>query len=262
MVANRLVGGDYVEPYAGGAGVAITLLGLEYARHIHINDINRAVHAFWWAVLNENEALCGRIRRTRVTMREWQRQREVQTEDCPSPLDLAFSTFFLNRTNRSGIVLGGVIGGKAQAGEWKLDARFNKEDLISRIERIGRWRRRINLYNLDAAHMLTEVLPQLPKRSLVYLDPPYYVKGSGLYEHHYKHSDHAEIARMVGQISQPWLVSYDDVPEIRELYLGYRQQPFSLTYSAQSRYQGAEVMIFADKLATPDEVITSRSAVA
>lgn len=262
MSANRLVGGDYVEPYAGGAGVAITLLGLEYARHIHINDLNRAVHAFWWAVLNRNEGLCKRIRSTRVTLREWRRQRDVQTAESPDPLDLAFSTFFLNRTNRSGIVLGGVIGGKEQAGSWKLDARFNKEDLVYRIERIGRLRRRINLYNLDASQMIENVLPELPRRSLVYLDPPYYVKGAGLYEHHYGHDDHDRISHLVGTITQPWLVSYDNVPQICDLYRKYRQQAFGLNYSAQSRYKGAEVMIFSDGLLTPSEITVSRAAAA
>ena len=262
MAQNRLVGGDYVEPYAGGAGVAITLLRLEYARHIHINDLNRAVHAFWWASLHRTEDLCKRIRTTRVTMREWHRQRAVQALADPEPLDLAFSTFFLNRTNRSGIVLGGVIGGKEQAGEWKLDARFNKPDLIDRIERIGRLSRRINLYNLDAAKMITEILPDVPRRSLVYLDPPYYVKGAGLYEHHYQHDDHAQIARTVESIKQPWLVTYDNVPQIRMLYGQHRQEIFGLRYSAQSRYEGSEVMIFSPGLITPDEVVVSRAAAA
>ncbi|WP_235062491.1 hypothetical protein [Xylella taiwanensis] len=120
MSANRLIGGDYVELYAGGAGVAMTLLRLDDARHIHINDLHASVHAFWWVVLHRNEDLCQRIRNTRISMREWHRQRAVQTEASPDPFDLVFSTFFLNRTNRSGIVLGGVIGGKGRRehGRW------------------------------------------------------------------------------------------------------------------------------------------------
>lgn len=262
MSANRLVGGDYAEVYAGGAGVAITLLGLEYARHIHINDLNRAVHAFWWATLHRTEELCRKIREARMTIEEWNRQRAVQLQSDPDPLDLAFSTFFLNRTNRSGIVLGGVIGGKRQDGPWKLDARFNRDDLIGRIQRIGRLRRRINLYNLDATKMISCVLPDISRKSLIYLDPPYYVKGAGLYEHHYQHEDHAEIARLVGSISQPWLVSYDNVPPIVELYSPYQKSIFGLNYSAQSRYKGSEVMIFSPGLATPHEVKVSRAAVA
>ncbi len=260
--ANRLVGGDYAEVYAGGAGVAVTLLGLEYVRHIHINDVNRAVHAFWWAVLSRTEDLCRRIETCVVSMEEWQRQRAIQAEPDPDPLDLGFSTFFLNRTNRSGIVLGGVIGGKEQSGKWKLDARFNRVDLIERVRRIGRLRRRINLYNMDAAAMIAEVLPGIPRRSLVYLDPPYYVKGAGLYEHHYRHVDHVEIARLVRTINQPWLVSYDNAPQITQLYQDYRQQTFGLNYSANRRYSGSEVMVFSNGLVTPPKVFVSRAAVA
>jgi len=260
--ANRLVGGDYAEVYAGGAGVAVTLLGLEYVRHIHINDVNRAVHAFWWAVLSRTEDLCRRIETCVVSMEEWQRQRAIQAEPDPDPLDLGFSTFFLNRINRSGLVLGGVIGGKEQSGKWKLDARFNRVDLIERVRRIGRLRRRINLYNMDAAAMIAEVLPGIPRRSLVYLDPPYYVKGAGLYEHHYRHVDHVEIARLVRTINQPWLVSYDNAPQITQLYQDYRQQTFGLNYSANRRYSGSEVMVFSNGLVTPPKVFVSRAAVA
>ena len=126
MAANDLVGGHYLEPFAGGAGVALSLLALEYASHVHINDLNRSVHAFWQSVLREPEELCSLISRTRVSMAQRRRQCAVQTDPDASPLELGFSTFFLNRVNRSGIILGGVIGGHDQAGDWKLDARYNK----------------------------------------------------------------------------------------------------------------------------------------
>ena len=130
---NGLTGGHYVEPYAGGSAVALSLLMLEYASHVHINDLNRSVHAFWEAVLSDTDRLCARIKSKRISMAEWNRQRAIQADLDADPLDLAYSTFFLNRTNRSGIILGGVIGGKNQDGPWKLNARFNKLDLIQRI---------------------------------------------------------------------------------------------------------------------------------
>lgn len=260
--ANRLVGGHYAELYAGGAAIAISLLRLEYVRHVHINDLNRSVFAFWHTVLHRNADLCRRIRSTRVSMAEWRRQREVQLADAPDLFDLAFSTFFLNRTNRSGIILGGVIGGKAQSGKWSLNARFNKHDLIERIECIGRLHRRISLYNRDAAAFIEGVLPGLPERSLVYLDPPYYVKGAGLYQNHYVHQDHVRIAGLVDTIRQPWLVSYDNAPEIRHLYREHRQQVFGLRYSAQLRYEGSEVMVMSPGLQTPEDIVPSRAAAA
>lgn len=259
---NGLTGGHYVEPYAGGSAVALSLLMLEYASHVHINDLNRSVHAFWEAVLSDTDRLCARIKSKRISMAEWNRQRAIQADLDADPLDLAYSTFFLNRTNRSGIILGGVIGGKNQDGPWKLNARFNKLDLIQRIERIASFRHSISLYQLDASELLKKVLPTLPKRSLVYLDPPYYVKGKGLYENHYDHSDHAGIAKLVGSIKQRWIVSYDNVPEIRDLYASHSQRIFGLRYSAQSRYEGSEVMFFSKDLSVPSEIIPSRARAA
>lgn len=261
MDANGLTGGHYAEAYAGGAAIAVALLKLEYASHIHINDLNRSVYAFWHCVLHDTEALCRRIRRTRVSMAEWRRQRAVQDLADVEMLDLAFSTFFLNRTNRSGIIRGGVIGGKQQSGHWKLDARYNKDDLIGRIERISALRSRISLYQCDAAKFIVDVLPTVPRRTFVYLDPPYYVKGKGLYEDHYEHDDHAEIADLVSGIRQPWVVSYDNVDPIRQLYQKQRQFFFGLRYSAQSRYEGSEILV-AGPGVTIGEIRPSRAIAA
>ena len=262
MRSNKLVGGHYLEPFAGGAGVAVSLLALEYASHVHINDINRSVHAFWRCVLQEADDLCAMIRSTRVSMTQWRHQRQVQNDVTASPLELGFSTFFLNRVNRSGIILGGVIGGRAQAGDWRLDARYNKVDLIDRIQRIAQMRDRITLYNMDAEKLVREVVPTLPRKLLCYLDPPYYVKGKGLYEDHYRHQDHAAVAHEVAALDRPWIVSYDNVPQIHTLYKPFRHRIFGLRYSAQDRYQGSEVMFFAPGLRIPAEVVPSRAAAA
>lgn len=261
MRDNGLTGGHYAEAYAGGAAIAITLLRLEYARHIHINDLNRSVHAFWHCVLHDTEALCRRIKDTRVSIAEWRRQRRVQDLEDVEMLDLAFSTFFLNRTNRSGIIRGGVIGGKQQAGAWKLDARYNKVDLTTRIQRIAALRSRITLYQHDAVEFIRRVLPTLPRRTFVYLDPPYYVKGKGLYEDHYEHADHTEIARLVTTIRQPWVVSYDNVEPIRQMYKQHRQFFFGLRYSAQSRYEGSEILVAGPGVAV-GEIRPSRAIAA
>jgi DNA adenine methylase len=251
--ANNLFDGHYVEPYAGGAGVAFALLFEEYASHIHINDLNKSIYTFWHVALNETENLCRMIHDTPVNMNEWERQKEIQ--DHPqeySLLNLAFSTFFLNRTNRSGIIRGGVIGGRNQNGKWKIDARYNKKDLVYRIEKIAGYKERISLYNLDASGFIKSVLPALPMLSLVYLDPPYYVKGAGLYENHYCHDDHESVASIVtSKIKQMWIVSYDNTPAIRKFYKDYRQLDYGLHYSAADRYQGSEVMIFCNQLSVP-----------
>jgi len=256
---NKLEGGEYVELYAGGAGIAVSLLLNGVISHIHINDINKSINSFWHAVTNHSKDLCKKIISTDVTIDEWYRQKEIQENLDSDPLDLAFSTFFLNRTNRSGIINGGVIGGKSQAGQWTLDARYNKEDLVSRIKKIAAAKNQISVYRQDAADFIEKTLPHLGKKTLVYLDPPYYVKGKGLYQNHYEHADHAEIARLIRKIRQPWVVTYDNVPEIVSLYEKYPQAFFGLQYSAQSKYSGTEILISKPKLKLPDSIAPTRS---
>lgn len=254
--ANGLVDGIYVEPYAGGAGVALELVLHEYVKKVYINDISAGVSAFWRSVLDNTDALCAMISSANLTMDEWRRQRDIQNRpEEHDDLTLGFSTFFLNRTNRSGIIAAGVIGGKEQKGIWKMDARFNTADLIQRIHVIARIRNRIQFHQQDALDFLDSVVPSLPEKSLIYLDPPYYVKGSELYLHHYQHDDHVKIAKHIAQFqNRNWIVSYDNAPEVRPLYSKFRNIVYGLSYSAQGHHKGAEIMFFSNGLTIPDAV--------
>lgn len=255
---NGLTGGHYVEPYAGGASVALALVLRGLVSRAHINDIDPSVHAFWHSVLKEPEALCRLIVDTRVTAKEWQRQKVIQRSPAGhSKLELGFSTFFLNRTNRSGIIASaGMIGGARQAGVWKLDARYNKSELVDRVERIADVADRIRLHRSDAAKLLNRLMPKLPEKSFMYLDPPYYVKGtSRLYANSYEHDDHVQVAEIVRAARTPWLVSYDDQVQIRTMYDGFRRRRFQLSYTARDRYEGAEVLVFSNLLRIPRSIV-------
>ena len=252
IIKNGLLGGHYAEPYAGGAGIAWKLLFNKYVSHVYINDINRSVHAFWWSVLNQPDELCRLIQDTKVSIEEWHRQKKVQADPNADPLSLGFSTFFLNRTNRSGIVWAGVIGGKKQDGLYKLDARFNKKNLVPRIQKIAGYKEMISLSNLDALVFIKSQIPLLPEKTLIYFDPPYYKKGAGLYENHYQHDDHQKVAIAVSDVSHKWIVSYDNVPEISDMYSVYPKITYDLTYSAADRYSGSEAMFFSPGLLIPD----------
>lgn len=263
MELNDLIGAHYVEPYAGGAGIAISLLYLEYADHIHLNDLDPSVHAFWRALLDHPEELVRLVRDTPVTVDEWRKQRALQFSKEPvDTLALGFSTFFLNRTSRSGIIRGGAIGGVNQGGEWKINARYKPDVLVKRIEKVASYASRISLYNLDAAVLIREILPTIPERALVYLDPPYYEKGSALYQSSYRHDDHERIAGQVADIRQKWIVSYDNVEPIRRFYAAYRQETFGLNYSAAKRYEGVEVMVYGPGLKRPGQIRPCRGEAA
>ena len=247
---NLLCDGVYVEPYAGGASVALSLLINEYASKVIINDIDRSIYAFWYSVINRTADLCQMIKDTPVTPHEWEVQKRIQKEKTRcSLLKLGFSTFFLNRTNRSGIINAGIIGGKAQSGKWKMDARYNKIELIRRIERISQYRNKIELYNLDAVALVKKLRRVLPSNTLFYFDPPYYVKGQDLYLNYYNYQDHQQIADEIINVSrQKWIVTYDNVRQIKKLYSEFRQVKYTLNYSAAKANKGEEIMIFSDNL--------------
>ena len=213
-------------------------------------------------MLRQPDELCALIRDTPVTLEERLRQKAVQRDPDAGILELGFSTFYLNRTNRSGIIGGGVIGGNDQSGEWKIDARFNRPDLIKRIEKIASYSSRISLTNVDALVLIRDHLPKIPERSLVYLDPPYYTKGKKLYQNHYKHDDHAAIADLVCSIRQKWIVSYDNTDPITQLYSAYDHETFGLSWSARSRYEGSEIMVFGPGVARPPEIEVWRGVAA
>lgn len=266
MRANSLDGGHYLEPFAGGAGVALELLFDKHATQIHINDLDPAVHAFWSAATSDPDGLLRLLRDTPINMEEWHRLRHVMLSQDPdvSATERGFATLFVNRTNRSGILKGGVIGGKDQTGTYKLDARFNKDMIASRLDRIAQHADKITVHQEDAFSLLNRASDFLPDRSLIYLDPPYYVKGRDLYRNFYKHDDHLQIARLLQSpaFTRPWIVSYDSAPEICEMYSDAEALKYGLHYTAQARYVGDEVMFFKDGLAVPDAKIPKSPSVA
>lgn len=252
--SNGLSDGRYVEPYAGGAAVAWELLLTGVVRRVSINDISLPVFSFWHSVLNSTDELCRLIRDCPLTIEEWDRQKDVfrrpRETDC---LNLGFSFFFLNRTNRSGILNGGVIGGRDQTGKWKIDARFNKSNLISRIEKIALLKSRIEVTNLDAVKFIENNARRFGEKTLLYIDPPYFEKGRFLYHDAYRADDHATVAEAVKALKgMNWVVSYDDVRPIHDLYENSPWLQYTLNYSARNITRGREVMFFSKNLLVPD----------
>lgn len=253
---NGLGDGEYAEPYCGGAGVAMNLLINEFVSKVHLNDVDPAIHAFWWCVLHDTKEFCRRVKTVKLSVATWRRQRTILNSPADfSKEQLGFAAFFMNRVNRSGILAAGPIGGFAQTGEWGMDARFNREALCRLIQTIAAYKDRICLSQLDALDFIQEVLPMLPRRSLVYFDPPYVVKGKRLYKNSYTAEDHGRIANAIRALERPhWIVSYDDVPLITDLYRGFASSSYEINYSANRRSAGGELMFFSRDLVIPSVV--------
>lgn len=260
--ANGLSDGRYIELYAGGAGIAWQLLITGVVRRVVINDISPQVIAFWQSVIQHTEELCKHIRDVPLTVEEWDRQKEIfRRPENTSTLELGVSCFYLNRTNRSGILNGGVIGGRDQVGKWRMDARFNREDLVRRIVKIADCAGRIEVSCADAVEFLKTIASGFGEKDLIYVDPPYYEKGRFLYYDAYGPDDHAEVATLMSELEKPrWVVSYDDVEAINRLYAFAPRLRYTIGYSARRRKRGHEVMFFSKGMAVPELAAPLREA--
>lgn len=263
ICVDNQINGHYVEPYAGGASVALYLLLKNKVTEITINDFDRSIYAFWHSVLNNTKKLCDLIESTEINIENWQKAKEIQKNKSQAKLlDLGFSTFFLNRTNISGIINAGVIGGIEQKGKYKMDCRFNKQDLIKRIKEIAKYKKQINLYNLDALELIKKIQAESNNnRTIFYFDPPYYLKGSSLYMNHYKDDQHKEVSDAIKKIKNiNWIVSYDNTPEIEKLYKWVSKKftkKYSFNHSAYKAREGKEILFFSKNLQVPNTVLNT-----
>lgn len=278
---NSLTVSTYIEPFAGGAGIAMKMLLRDEIGSVVLNDLDPAIASFWRAIASCPKELISFVDEVDVSLEEWTVQRErynrlrrkaldgFSASNCDKtttagpigPLDflsenesfeLACSSLFLNRTNRSGIMSGGPIGGQQQEGYYKIDARFNKDGLIRKIEAISKRSDSIIVHNLDAVDFFKDVIETIPEAEkasvLAYFDPPYVAKGPGLYENSLTTSDHENISRMIHGCGLNWILTYDNEPLVDRLYGDLNPSEISINYCAYKSKQGKEVLVLSPSL--------------
>lgn len=255
---NGAKGGTYYELYAGGAGAAINLLFSNVVGKVVINDADYRIYSFWHSILNHTKKFLNAIDNCEISIDEWNRQKQIYgNAEREHQFDVGFATFFLNRTNRSGIIHNaGPIGGLKQTGNYLIDVRFNKETLKARIAAIAAQKARLELYNFETEAFLQDrTLFKSTKKSFFYLDPPYYYKGKELYLNNYSHDQHKNLSLILGKSKiKNWLVSYDNVIEIKSMYKGYRTSKFTLNYSLQVKKEASELLVFSNSLIIPEQL--------
>jgi DNA adenine methylase len=242
--SNGMVEPTYVEPFAGGAGAALSLLLTERVSQIVVNDLDPAIAAFWRAVLGSSEEMIKRVGDVELSVNEWRRQKELHLSESASDLDRGFATLFLNRTNRSGILRSGPIGGYDQSGKWKIGARFNRVTLAERLALIAKYRSRIVLREEDGGSVISEFSPA---GAFLYVDPPYFEQGGELYLNSFSDLDHEDLADLLHKERLGrWILTYDNVPRAVELYRDLKHAEFDLRYSAHRSRTAKELMVFSD----------------
>lgn len=244
---NGLAGCTYVEPFAGGAGAGLNLLVTGQVSKVVINDLDPAIHAFWASLVRDPEALIARIQRVALNVREWRRQKEIYASDDAEVEARGFATFYLNRTNRSGVLNGGPIGGLDQTGNYLIDARFNREALAERVRTLGLYRNKIIVTALDGRTVARNYASRT--NTFVYVDPPYFEKAGSLYMNYFRADDHAALAEDLNAKARGhWLLTYDAVPQVKDLYGDRRIRRFGLNYSAHRVTKATEVAVLSDAL--------------
>jgi len=260
---NGLEGCTIYELYAGGAGASLSLLFEDVCQKIVLNDLDHHIYAFWDSILNQTDEFVDLLERTSINMDVWNEQKSIfDTSKSRSNLEIGFATFFLNRTNRSGIInRAGPIGGTSQKGNWTIDARFNKEELINRILRVAKYRDRIEIRNEEAIKVIASTRSKDKSHAFFFLDPPYYEQGRRLYLNSYKDSDHVKLKETLEKDGDLyWLLTYDDCPRINSLYRSFRSSDLPMNYALQEKRTAREVMIFSDQMSLPTSFDVGRSS--
>ncbi|MBQ8704262.1 MAG: DNA adenine methylase [Bacteroidales bacterium] len=254
---NNLTDIVYAEPYAGGAGAAINLLLKNSVNKILINDANIGIFSFWYYVIKENSRFVDMIQGCEVSLREWHRWKDVFKTATKSSFELGFATFFLTRTNRSGVLNAGPIGGvsaiQQEKAKYKIDCRYNRQNLAQKVKKIGTLADRIEVFNLDALDFLQ--LNNVRDNLFVYLDPPYFQQGKSLYMDYYTQDNHRDLAFFLSQKAHfDWILSYDNVYEIRQLYKDFPLYEFDLNYSVRTHRKGRELLLHSNSLSFPKKM--------
>ncbi|WP_080708464.1 DNA adenine methylase [Aeromonas hydrophila] len=267
LMHNKLHGGRFIEPFCGGAGASLSLLLGGYVNEIHINDKNYALYCFWEQLTKNPEGLLDLIFCTKPNIDDWHKQREIYADSINrvkgfSKLEYGFSVFYLNRTNRSGILGAGPIGGLEQEGKYKIDCRYTTDTLIKKLERIIKYKESIFVYNDDCLSFLDRFSDKKHyDTDFIYLDPPYVKEGRNIYSKNFCFNDeqHEALKRAISAFPNRWLISYDDHPLVHKLYSGQGARTIEFSYVMNKAKVGRELMIADSRLSMPESLFSLKN---
>jgi len=243
---HGLKGREIVEPYAGSGIVSLSLVAKNLVSHATLVERDPLLYSFWKAVFEHTDALLSSIEEINVNMDTWHELRVLLKHKIPEDKlipDLALACLFFNRTNFSGVLHSGPIGGKNQSSDYKLDCRFNKKDIISRIRQISSLRDGVSVKFGDALEFLQKANIQNNEKRFFYVDPPYFKQGRKLYRYYYKVIDHKRLYDILSVATFPWLLSYDKHEFIELLYDGFPQVHQSFRYMSRTPKNENELVV-------------------
>lgn len=257
---NKIHPSIFIEPFAGGASVALQMLQENLTDQIILVDVDPWITSFWQTVFFDTDWLVEQIYSIDVTIEKWH---ELKGSNPTSTRDQALTCFFLNRTSFSGILEASVgpIGGKEQKSIYKIDCRFMRDTLSNRIRQASLFKERVHaIWNCSWIEGIRKVRSEqengkVPRSGLFfYLDPPFFEEAYALYRFYFTEKDHLELRDYLLTLKDNWLLSYDSAEQVNLLYgeaistgmNGAKQHNIELHYSLAQlpkRKRGKEVII-------------------
>lgn len=258
---NKLNPNVLVEPFVGGGNIALHFLLNGIVNKIIIGDKDKLIYSFWYVLFSDPDYLIDFIKRVRVNLDTFYDYKEIARDfENYEKEKLAEACIYLNRTSFSGIMTDkvGPLGGKDQQSQYKIDCRFNKKTLIERIKYISTFRRNVIVLPFDwkDAIKYAEDWVRHKKRLnrlFFYFDPPFFNKAHDLYRCYFSKEEHRQLYEEIICLNYDWVLSYDNVPEIRELYSHskYVTMHIEMPYSINSHAQRIERELIITPLGLP-----------
>lgn len=265
----------YVEPFIGGASVALQLMQDGWIKSAILADLDPWIASFWQTVFFDTDWLIEQVLTIQVTLGKWYKLKHSKPK---TRREQALTCFFLNRTSFSGILeaKAGPLGGKRQDSPYPIDCRFPRDRLVKRIKQAVAHKDKIyGVWNCSWGECMTRIrreqhLGHLPSDELfLYLDPPFF-EAERLYRYEFVSSDHTALRDHLLTLEDKWILSYDSAQQVEALYgkaiqkrtNGTQKHDVELYYSAANsskRTKGQEVIISnLEKLPTDRIVFTRR----
>lgn len=260
LAINKIEPSLYIEPFIGGGSVALQLLNDSLIEKAIIMDVDPWIASFWQTVFFDTNWLIDLIQNIDVNLENWYKFKKANPKKTR---DQAMTCFYLNRTSFSGILESrvGPIGGKNQRSNYKIDCRFSKDNLISRIQKAAELKEKVyGVWNCSWDEGMQKIRTEqkegkLTKTNLFYyLDPPFFEEADALYRYYFLEQDHINLRNFLLNLQDKWLLSYDSAEQVQALYgdalkkgmNGTQHHDFELLYTVaqvSKRKKGKEVII-------------------
>lgn len=220
LQANELKPSLYVEPFVGGASVALQLMQDGLVSKVILVDRDPWIASFWHTVFFDTDWLVQQVETMEVTLEKWQQFKQ----STPTTIrDQALTGFYLNRTSFSGILeaKAGPLGGKSQKSDYKIDCRFPRETLVRRIEQAAAHREKVHaVWNCSWEAGVAKIRDaqqagNLPTQDVFfYFDPPFFEKAEDLYRFYFVEDDHKALRDFLLRLEDKWILSYDSADQV------------------------------------------------